>query len=69
MDWWGFSMRSQKQIRADMDRELRRLAQAYLYGTPAEIEQRRRVVARLAAEQRRIAPTRQVQPVTLVAFV
>jgi hypothetical protein len=44
-------MRTLYQIRAELDRALRRHAQAYLYGTPAERAQCQLVVERLAAEE------------------
>ena len=46
-------MRTLDTIRAELDRELRRLAQAYLYGTPAERQRCHFTIKELAAEQQR----------------
>ncbi len=51
-------MRSPEQIRSEIDRQLRRLAQAYLYGTEAEQERLKLVLQRLQAEERRMERAR-----------
>lgn len=47
-------MKTLEQIRSEIDRELRRLAQAYLYGGPGEQEQLKLRLQRLHAEERQM---------------
>ena len=47
-------LKTLEQVRGDIDRQLRRLAQAYLYGTAAEQEQLKLRLHRLQAEEQQL---------------